>query len=378
MLNEEQQLIQNMARELARDVILPGVGERDRNASFPKDELRAMGELGLLGMLIPEEWDGSDTGHLSFVLAVEEIAAADGALSTILSVHSSPSSTCILKYGNEAQKEKFLKPLARGDMIGAFALTEPGAGSDASAMTTRAVRDGDDYIINGAKQFITSGKNGDVVIVFAVTDPAAGKKGISAFIVPTNTKGYQVSRVEEKMGQHSSDTCALNFDSMRIPAENRLGEEGQGYAIALANLEGGRLGIAAQSIGMARAAYEAALAYAQDRKSFGQKLTDHQAVMFKLADMATQIEVARQMLHHTARLRDAGVPCKKEACMAKLFASEMAERVIHDAIQIHGGYGYLKDFPLERIYRDCRVATIYEGTSDIQRIVIGREIVRAS
>ena len=378
MLNEEQQLIQNMARELARDVIVPGVGERDRTGAFPKNELKAMGELGLLGMLIPEEWDGAEAGHLAFVLAVEEIAAADGALSTILSVHSSPSSTCILKYGTDAQKENFLKPLARGEIIGAFALTEPGAGSDASAMTTRAVRDGGDYVINGAKQFITSGKNGGVVIVFAVTDPAAGKKGISAFIVPTGTKGYQVTRVEEKMGQHSSDTCALNFDSMRIPAENMLGAEGQGYAIALANLEGGRLGIAAQSIGMARAAYEAALAYAQDRKSFGQKLTDHQAVMFKLADMATQIEVARQMLHHTARLRDAGEPCKKEACMAKLFASEMAERVIHDAIQIHGGYGYLKDFPLERIYRDCRVATIYEGTSDIQRIVIGREILRAS
>ncbi len=378
MLIEEQRLIKDMARGLAQDVIAPGAAERDRTASFPKDELKAMADLGLLGMLIPEEWDGSNTGHLSFVLAVEEIAAADGALSTILSVHTSPSSTCILKYGSDAQKEKFLKPMARGEMIGAFALTEPGAGSDASAMATRAVRDGDDYIINGTKQFITSGKNGHVVIVFAVTDPAAGKKGISAFIVPTNTPGYQVSRIEEKMGQHGSDTCALTFDNMRVPAENLLGEEGQGYAIALANLEGGRLGISAQSIGMARAAYDAALAYAQDRKTFGQKLADHQAIIFKLADMATQIEVARQMLHHTARLRDAGMPCKKEACMAKLFASEMAERVIHDAIQIHGGYGYLKDFPVERIYRDCRVATIYEGTSDIQRIVIGREILRAS
>jgi alkylation response protein AidB-like acyl-CoA dehydrogenase len=266
--------------------------------------------------------------------------------------------------------------MARGEWIGAFALTEPGAGSDASAMTTRAVRDGDDYIINGAKQFITSGKNGHVTIVFAVTDPAAGKRGISAFIVPTTTPGYSVARVEEKMGQHSSDTCALVFSDMRIPVTNRLGDEGQGYAIALANLEGGRLGIAAQSIGMARAAYDAALQYAQDRKTFGEKLIDHQAVAFKLADMATQIEVARQMLHHTARLRDAGVPCKKEACMAKLFASEMAEKVIHDAIQIHGGYGYLKDFPLERLYRDCRVSTIYEGTSDIQRMVIAREIVK--
>lgn len=378
MLSEEQKLIQDMARNLAQDKIAPGAAERDRTASFPKNELKAMAELGLLGMLVPEEWGGSNAGHLAFVLAVEEIAAADGALSTILSVHTSPSSTCILKYGSEAQKEKFLKPMARGEMIGAFALTEPDAGSDASAMTTRAVRDGDHYVINGTKQFITSGKNGDVVIVFAVTDPAQGKRGISAFIVLTNTPGYNVTRIEEKMGQHCSDTCALSFEDMRVPAENMLGIEGQGYAIALANLEGGRLGISAQSIGMARAAYEAALVYAQDRETFGQKIIDHQAITFKLADMATQIEVARQMLHHTARLRDAGLPCKKEACMAKLFASEMAERVIHDAIQIFGGYGYLADFPLERIYRDCRVATIYEGTSDIQRIVIGREILRAS
>lgn len=374
MLNEELSLIQTTVRDLAHGQIAPGAASRDRDHTFPKAELAAMAELGLLGMLIPEEWDGAEAGHLAFVLAVEEIAAADGALSTILSVHTSPSSTCILKYGTDAQKEKFLKPMARGEMIGAFALTEPEAGSDASAMKTRAVKDGDHYIINGTKQFITSGKNGHITIVFAVTDPAAGKKGISAFIVSQETPGYIVARVEEKMGQNSSDTCALGFENMRVPAANLLGEEGQGYGIALANLEGGRLGIAAQSIGMARAAYEAALQYAQDRKSFGKKLMEHQAVAFKLADMAMQIEVARQMLHHTARLRDATIPCKKEACMAKLFASEMAEKVIHDAIQIHGGYGYLKDFPLERIYRDCRVSTIYEGTSDIQRLVIAREI----
>jgi hypothetical protein len=376
MLNEEHILIRDMTRTLARDDIAPGAAARDRDAAFPAEQLAAMAELGLLGMLIPSEWDGAEAGHLAFVLAVEEIAAADGALSTILSVHSSPSSTCILKYGTDEQKERFLKPLARGEMIGAFALTEPGAGSDASSMSTRAVRDGDDYIINGTKQFITSGKNGHVTIVFAITDPSADKKGMSAFIVPTDTPGYIVARVEEKMGQHSSDTCGLVFDNMRIPVANRLGEEGQGYAIALANLEGGRLGIAAQSIGMARAAYDAALTYAQERKTFGVNLIDHQAISFKLADMATQIEVARQMLHHTARLRDAGVPCKKEACMAKLFASEMAEKVTNDAIQIHGGYGYLKDFPVERIYRDVRVSTIYEGTSDIQRIVIGREILK--
>jgi alkylation response protein AidB-like acyl-CoA dehydrogenase len=376
VLTEEQSLIRETVRALARDNVAPGAAERDRSGAFPKAQIAAMAELGLMGMLIPESWGGSEAGYLAFTLAVEEIAAADGALSTILSVHSSPTSTCILKYGNDAQKEKFLKPMARGEWIGAFALTEPGAGSDAAAMKTRAAKDGDHYVINGTKQFITSGQNGQVTIVFAVTDPAAGKKGISAFIVPTDTPGYTVARIEEKMGQHSSDTCGLVFENMRVPAENILGEPGQGYAIALANLEGGRLGIAAQSIGMARAAYEAALQYAQDRETFGAKLMDHQAVAFKLADMATQIEVARQMLHHTAHLRDAGTPCKKEACMTKLFASEMAEKVIHDAIQIHGGYGYLKDFPLERIYRDCRVSTIYEGTSDVQRMVIGREIMK--
>ena len=378
MLNEEQKSIRDMVRGLARDKILPGVVERDRTASFPRDQLTAMAELGLLGMLIPEQWDGVDAGVLNFCLAVEEIAAADGALSTILSVHSSPSSTCILKYGNDDQKERFLKPLARGEWIGAFALTEPGAGSDASAMKTRAYRDGDDYIINGSKQFITSGKNGDVVIVFAVTDPDAGKKGMSAFIVPTNTHGYSVARVEEKMGQHASDTCAITFDDMRVPVSNRLGDEGQGYAIALANLEGGRLGIASQAVGMARAAYDAAVAYAVDRKSFGKNLIEHQAVGFKLADMATQIEAARLLIHSAARMKDDGVPCTREACMAKLFASEMAEKVIHDAIQIHGGYGYLADFPVERIYRDARVTTIYEGTSDIQRMVIARDIAKES
>ena len=376
MQSEEHTLIQSTVRDLARSQIAPGAATRDRDAVFPAGELKAMAELGLLGMLVTEEWDGSGAGYLAFVLAIEEIAAADGALSTIMSVHSSPSSTCILKYGSDDQKQQFLKPMARGEWIGAFALTEPGAGSDASAIATRARRDGDHYIINGSKQFITSGKNGQVAIIFAVTDPAAGKKGMSAFIVPTDTPGYEVARVEEKMGQHASDTCALVFNDMKVSVGNRLGEEGQGYAIALANLEGGRLGIAAQSIGMARAAYELARDYARERQSFGVNLAGHQAIAFRLADMATRIEVARQMLHHAARLRDAGEPCCKEACMAKLFASEMAEEVISAAIQIHGGYGYLKDFPLERIYRDCRVSTIYEGTSDIQRLIIAREILR--
>lgn len=376
MFSSEQTMIRDMVRELAQQKIAPGAESRSREARFPKEELRAMAELGLLGMLIPEEWGGANSGYLSFVLAMEEIAAADGAVSTIMSVHSTPVSTALLKYGNDVQKEKWLRKLSGGEIIGAFALTESGAGSDASAMRTKAVKEGGDWIINGSKQFITSGKNGGLTIVFSVTDPAAGKKGISAFLVPTDTKGYVVAKVEEKMGQHASDTCALVFEDIRIPAANMLGSEGEGYKIALANLEGGRLGIAAQAIGMARAAYEYALNYAQERESFGKKIFDHQAVGFALADMATQIEVARQMLHHTARLRDAGMPCTKEACMAKLFASEMADRVIREALQVLGGYGYLADYPLGRILKDASVCSIYEGTSNIQRLIIGREIIK--
>lgn len=378
ILTDEQIMIRDMVREYAQNQVLPGAEERSNNATFPKDQLKEMADLGLLGMLIPEEWGGSESGYLSFVLAMEEIAAADGALSTIMSVHSSPCTTALLYYGNDAQKEKFLKPMAAGNYIGAFALTEPGAGSDASAMRTKAVRDGDDWIINGSKQFITSGKNGGMTLVMAVTNPDAGKRGISAFLVPTDTEGYIVSGIEKKFGQHSSDTCSLTFDNMRVPHDNMLGEEGEGYKIALANLEGGRLGISAQAIGMARAAYDYALQYSQERTSFGKKIFDHQAVGFKLSDMATQIELARTMLHHTAALRDTGMPCTKEACMVKLYASEMAEKVIHDAMQVLGGYGYLHDYPLARIYQDARVCSVYEGTSDIQRLVIGREILKES
>ncbi|MBQ0709981.1 MULTISPECIES: acyl-CoA dehydrogenase family protein [unclassified Ochrobactrum] len=372
LLNDTQEQIREAARQFAQERLAPGAAIRDREHAFPRAELTEMGELGFLGMLVPEEWGGSDLGTVAYALALEEIAAGDGACSTIVSVHSSVGCVPILRFGTEEQKQRFLPKMASGEWIGGFALTEPQAGSDASALKTRARRDGDHYVIDGSKQFITSGKNGSVVIVFAVTDPSAGKKGISAFIVPTDTPGYEVVAVEHKLGQHSSDTCALAFTDMRIPAENRLGEEGQGYKIALANLEGGRIGIAAQSVGMARAAFEAACAYAKERITFGKPIIEHQAVAFRLADMATKIETARQMVLHAAALREAGKPCLTEASMAKLVASEMAEQVCSAAIQIHGGYGYLADYPVERIYRDVRVCQIYEGTSDVQRLVIAR------
>ncbi len=372
LLNDTQEQIREAARQFAQERLAPGAAARDREHSFPGAELAEMGELGFMGMLVPEEWGGSDLGAVAYALALEEIAAGDGACSTIVSVHSSVGCVPILRFGPEEQKQRFLPKMASGEWIGGFALTEPQAGSDASALKTRARRDGDHYVIDGSKQFITSGKNGSVVIVFAVTDPSAGKKGISAFIVPTDTPGYEVVSVEHKLGQHSSDTCALAFTDMRIPVENRLGDEGQGYKIALANLEGGRIGIAAQSVGMARAAFESACAYAKERITFGKPIIEHQAVAFRLADMATKIETARQMVLHAAALREAGKPCLTEASMAKLVASEMAEQVSSAAIQIHGGYGYLADYPVERIYRDVRVCQIYEGTSDVQRLVIAR------
>lgn len=374
LLNESQVQIRDMARSFAQERLAPGAGERDRTGRFPREELREMGELGFLGMLVSDEYGGSDTGAIAYVLALEEIAAADGACSTIMSVHNSVGCVPILKFGTAEQKERFLPKLSSGEWIGGFALTEPQAGSDASNLKTRARRDGDAYVINGSKQFITSGKNGNVVIVFAVTDPDAGKKGISAFIVPTDTPGYEVIRVEEKLGLHSSDTCQIAFTDMRVPASLRLGDEGEGYRIALANLEGGRIGIASQAVGMARAAFETSKAYAGERKAFGKPIADHQAVAFRLADMATQIEAARQLVLHAASLKEAGQPCLREASMAKLFASEMAERVCSDAIQIHGGYGYISDYPVERIYRDVRICQIYEGTSDVQRMVIARSL----
>ena len=374
IFNEQQTMVRDMARSFARERLAPFAESWDREHRFPREALAQMGELGFLGMLVPEEFDGAAADHVAYALAIEEIAAGDGATSTIMSVHNSVGCMPILKFGTDAQKDRFLKPMARGRMLGAFCLTEPQAGSDASAIRTRARREGDRWVLNGTKQFITSGKNGDVAIVFAVTDPAAGKRGISAFIVPTATPGYRVARIEEKLGQHASDTAQVMFEDMALDADLMLGREGEGYKIALSNLEGGRIGIAAQSVGMARAAFEAAERYAGERETFGVKIRDHQAVAFRLADMATKIEAARLLYLQAAVLRDAGLPCLKEAAMAKLFASEMAEAVCSAAIQIHGGYGYLKDFPVERIYRDVRVCQIYEGTSDIQRLVIARQL----
>jgi hypothetical protein len=372
MLNETQSQIRDAAREFARERLAPTAAARDAAHAFPAEELKEMGALGFLGMLVPEQHGGSETGFVAYALAVEEIAAGDGACSTIMSVHSSVGCMPILKFGTPEQQERFLPNLASGEWIGGFALTEPQAGSDAANLRTRARRDGDHYVVSGSKQFITSGKNGQVMIVFAVTDPDAGKKGISAFIVPTDTPGYEVVRVEDKLGQHASDTCQLAFNDMRIPSDLRLGAEGEGYKIALSNLEGGRIGIASQAVGMAQAAFEAARDYARTRLTFGKPIIEHQAVAFRLADMATKIEAARQLVFHAATLREAGLPCLNEASMAKLFASEAAEAVCSAAIQIHGGYGYLADFPVERIYRDVRVCQIYEGTSDVQRLVIAR------
>ena len=374
LVTDEQQQIADAVRAFAQERLKPFAEQWDKEHRFPKEAIEEMAGLGLFGMLVPEQWGGSDTGYVAYAMALEEIAAGDGACSTIMSVHNSVGCVPILRFGSEQQKAQFLTPLATGAMLGAFALTEPQAGSDASSLKARARLDGDHYVLNGSKQFITSGQNAGVVIVFAVTDPEAGKRGITAFIVPTDTPGYQVARVEDKLGQHASDTCQIVFDNVRVPVANRLGAEGEGYKIALANLEGGRIGIASQAVGMARAAFEVARDYANERQSFGKALIEHQAVAFRLADMATKIAVARQMVLHAAALRDAGRPALVEASMAKLFASEMAERVCSDALQTLGGYGYLSDFPLERIYRDVRVCQIYEGTSDIQRMVIARNL----
>jgi butyryl-CoA dehydrogenase len=375
LLNESQQMIRDTMRAFARERLAPFAAEWDRGHIFPRQALSELGRLGVYGIVVPERFGGAGLDYVSLAVALEEIAAGDGATSTIVSVQNSVVCGPILAFGSDAQKERYLTPLASGAKLGCFCLTEPHVGSDAGAITTRAAREGEDYVLDGVKQFITSGKHADVALVFAVTDKAAGKKGISAFIVDTGTPGYVVSRVEEKLGQRASDTAQIVFERCHVPAANLLGREGEGYRIALANLEAGRIGIAAQSVGMARAAFEAALGYAGERRSFGKLLIEHQAVNFRLADMATEIEVARQMVWHAASLRDAGMPCLKEASMAKLFASEMAERVCSAAIQVHGGYGYVTDFPVERIYRDVRVCQIYEGTSDIQRMVIGRALV---
>ena len=374
ILTDEHQMIRDALRTFAQERLAPNAARWDREHHFPKDELKELAQLGAFGVAVPEQYGGAGLDYVALALVLEEIAAGDGGTSTIISVNNCPVCSIAMTYANAAQKERWLRPLAQGDLLGAFALTEPHTGSDAAALRTTAVRDGDHYVLNDTKQFITSGKNGDVAIVMAVTDKAAGKKGISAFWVPTDTPGYIVAGIEQKMGQHSSDTAQIVFDNCRIPLENLIGEEGQGYKIALSGLEGGRIGIASQSVGMARAAFEAALAYAKERESFGTPIFDHQAVQFRLAEMAMQIEAARQLILHAASMKDAGLPCLKEAAMAKLFASEMAERVVSSAMQVFGGYGYVADFPVERIYRDVRVCQIYEGTSDIQKILIARAL----
>ncbi|WP_074383222.1 acyl-CoA dehydrogenase family protein [Acinetobacter pseudolwoffii] len=374
ILNDEQKMIQDMMRNYSQQKLKPTAALRDKTAQFPVQELQELGELGALGMTVAEEWGGAGLDYVSLVLALEEIAAGDGAISTIISVQNSLPCGITQRYGTEAQKQQYLTKLATGEWLGCFCLTEPQAGSDASSLECKAERDGDEWVLNGTKQFITTGKHAQIALVFAVTDKLAGKKGISCFLVPTDAPGYIVSRLEEKMGQHCSDTATIVLDNCRIPVENLLGQEGEGYKIALSNLESGRIGIAAQSVGMARAALDAAVEYANERKAFGVEIVQHQAVAFRLADMATQIEAARQLTLHAATLKDAGLACLKEASMAKLFASTIAERVCSDAIQIHGGYGYVSDFPVERIYRDVRVSQIYEGASDIQRLVIAREV----
>lgn len=374
LLNPEQQAIRDAVRRFARETLAPSAGLRDQTRAFPHDELEVLAQMGLLGMLVPENWGGAGLDYLSMAVALEELAAGDGAISTIVSVNNSVVCGPLLQFGNDLQRERYLKPLASGAKLGCFCLTEPQAGSDAGAIKTRATRKGSFYLLNGTKQFITSGKNADIAIVLALTDPEAGKRGISAFIVPTDTPGFLVARLEDKLGQHCSDTAQIVFDNCKVPVANLLGQAGDGYKIALANLEAGRIGIAAQSVGMARAAYECALRYSKERESFGKKIFEHQAVAFRLAEIATQIEAARQLVWHAAALKDAGEPALKHASMAKLFASEMAERVCSAALQTLGGYGYLSDFPVERIYRDVRVTQIYEGTSDIQKLVISRAL----
>ncbi len=374
ILTTEQEMIRDSMREFSKERLAPFASEWDKNHTFPAEALRELGALGAMGMVIPEEWGGAGMDYMSLVLTLEEIAAGDGATSTIVSVQNSLPCGITLKYGTEAQKKEWLIPLARGEKLGCFCLTEPHTGSDASALTTRADREGEYYVLNGVKQFITTGKNADMALVLAVTDKSAGKRGISCFLVPTNTPGFIVSRVEDKMGQHASDTAQILFENCRIPASALMSNEGDGYKIALSNLEAGRIGIAAQAVGMARAALEAAVAYAKDRVAFGVPIIEHQAVNFRLADMATQLDAARLMVWRAAALKDAGRPCLTEASMAKLFTSEVAEKICSDAIQIHGGYGYVSDFPVERIYRDVRVCQIYEGASDIQRLVIGRAL----
>ena len=373
-LSEEQIMIRDMARDFARAEVAPHSRAWEQAGWIDDTLVAQMGALGLLGMVVPEQWGGSYTDYVAYALAVEEISAADGALGALMSVHNSVGCGPLLNYGSPAQQDTWLAVLASGEAIGCFCLTEPQAGSEANNLRTRAMLDGEHWVIDGAKQFVTNGRRAKLAIVFAVTDPELGKKGLSAFLVPTDTPGFTVDRSEHKLGIRASDTCAITLSQCRVPAANLLGERGKGLNIALSNLEGGRIGIAAQALGIARAAFEAALGYARERVQFGKPIIEHQSVANLLADMQTQLNAARLLILHAARLRTAGKPCLSEASQAKLFASEMAERVCSKAMQIHGGYGYLEDYPVERYYRDARITQIYEGTSEIQRMVIAREL----
>ncbi len=365
-------LIVETARRFAQERLAPTAAAREKAGRIEPAIVRELGELGFLGATLSADWDGAEIDTVTYARVVEEIAAGDGSVSTLVSVHNAPTCEILQHYGTDAQREHWLKPMARGEWVGSFALTEPGAGSEAAALRTRAVRDGEDYVITGSKQFISNAAIGQVTILFAITDPAAGKRGMSCFIVRNDTPGFQVARVEEKLGQKASDTCHLVFDAMRVPASQRIGAEGEGYRIALSTLEAGRIGIAAQSVGMARAALDYAINYAKERRSFGKPIIDHQAVGFRLVDAKTKLEASRQLVLNAARLKDAGQPALEAAAMAKLFASEAAEAICTAAIQTLGGYGFLCDYPVERIYRDVRVCQIYEGTSDIQKIILQR------
>lgn len=372
MLTEDQRLIQDTARAFARDRLAPGAARRDRTGTIEPEVLAELGALGFLGMTVSPDWGGAGTDYVSYALALIEVAAGDGAVSTLMSVHNAPFNAILARFGSDAQKAAVLRPAAEGAFIGAFALTEPQAGSDASALATTARPVAGGYVIDGEKVFITSGRIAGQVIVFARLPGTRGKEGITAFLVPTATPGYAVARVEEKLGQRASDTCALRFSAMEVPASALIGAEGEGYRIALSSLETGRIGIAAQAVGMAEGALRMAQAWARERRSFGQPLIRHQAVAFRLAELATELEAARQMVLHAARLKDAGLPCLTEAAMAKLYASEAAERIVSGALQVFGGYGYVADTGIERIYRDVRVCQIYEGTSEIQKLIIAR------
>jgi butyryl-CoA dehydrogenase len=376
-LTDEQELIQAMAREFAQSEIRPIAAEIDRDCRFPHETVKKMGELGLMGIAVPERWGGAGADTVSYVVALEEIAKACASHAVVMSVNNSLYGDPVLKFGTDAQRERFLAPVAGGHVIGCFALTEPQAGSDAANQATTARRDGDHYVITGRKLFISNGREASLALVFAQTDRSQAHRGISAFVVEKGTPGFSVSKTEDKLGIRASDTAELVFDECRVPAANRIGEEGQGFRIALTAIDGGRIGIAAQAVGIAAGAYERALSYARERKAFGVTIGEHQMVQWMLADMTTTIDGARLMTLKAATLKDGGTPFTKEASMAKLFAAEMAMKVTTDAVQVHGGYGFLKDYEVERAFRDAKITAIYEGTSQIQKLVIAREVLGA-